>query len=172
MSSWSTYDFNIYFLGRMAQVQFEADTERLIRDLIVYERGRGNSPPPENEQTKTMRSSADRVHTCSQNARMDQFIQILDQGQPLQEDTEKRLSEVFTNTINDGVINWGRIVTILVFAAKVAVLLSSRGANTEPVIRATKDFTQQRLKSWIVEHDGWVRICGSENKSLLFWVLF
>lgn len=76
------------------------------------------------------------------------------------EDDIQKLSEVPPMVFNDGITNWGRIVTLISFGAFVAKHLKS--VKLEDCIRHLAsnftDYLMSQKREWIVQHNGWVSI--------------
>ncbi|XP_068109355.1 induced myeloid leukemia cell differentiation protein Mcl-1 [Hyperolius riggenbachi] len=72
-------------------------------------------------------------------------------------DDIQKLSEVPHMVFNDGITNWGRIVTLISFGAFVAKHMKS--IKLESGIRTLTDnftgYLMQHKRDWIVEHNGW-----------------
>ncbi|XP_013911249.1 PREDICTED: induced myeloid leukemia cell differentiation protein Mcl-1 [Thamnophis sirtalis] len=72
-------------------------------------------------------------------------------------DDLKVMSEVATQVFNDGITNWGRIVTLISFGAFVAKHLKSinqeSGINTLAEIITEVLVTEKR--EWLLHHNGW-----------------
>ncbi|XP_042296154.1 induced myeloid leukemia cell differentiation protein Mcl-1 [Sceloporus undulatus] len=73
------------------------------------------------------------------------------------EEDLKSISEVATEVFRDGIINWGRIVTLISFGAFVAKHLKSinqeNGINT--LIEIITDVLVTDKREWLVKHDAW-----------------
>ncbi|CAI9575540.1 unnamed protein product [Staurois parvus] len=69
----------------------------------------------------------------------------------------QKLSEVPSMVFNDGITNWGRIVTLISFGAFVAKHLKS--IKLEHCIRQLADnftdYLMTQKREWIVQHNGW-----------------
>lgn len=61
-------------------------------------------------------------------------------------------SEIFT----DGVINWGRIVTVIYLGYKMAFKLLFEGGLWKTIIKWILKFIGERLAHWILNSGGWV----------------
>ena len=58
---------------------------------------------------------------------------------------------------SDGVINWGRVVTLLYFAYKLVVRVLFDGQLLMKIIKWVLQFISEKLVWWIVKEGGWVR---------------
>lgn len=57
---------------------------------------------------------------------------------------------------DDGVYNWGRIVTLLYFGFKLASSVVSQVPLLKLVVDWVVRFVKERLVNWIVQQGGWV----------------
>ena len=60
----------------------------------------------------------------------------------------------------DGVINWGRIITLYAFAATIAQHFNDNGMENvaDSMIHMNNQFIEEHLADWIVNKGGWVGI--------------
>ena len=63
-------------------------------------------------------------------------------------------SEIF----RDGVINWGRIVTLIYLGYRMAVKVLFEGGLLKTIIKWILQFIGERLANWIVNSGGWVSV--------------
>ena len=63
-------------------------------------------------------------------------------------------SEIF----RDGVINWGRIVTLIYLGYRMAVKVLFEGGLMKTIIKWIVQFIAERLVNWIVNAGGWASI--------------
>lgn len=64
--------------------------------------------------------------------------------------------QVATQIFSDGVVNWGRIVTLFYFGYKLAVQVISEIPLIKMIIQWLVEFIKERLAKWIFEQGGWV----------------
>lgn len=75
---------------------------------------------------------------------------------------DKTALEIFYLEILDGLfekLNWGRIVAMFAFLRILVLRLSKHGHSDaiKMLIKITSQYSDEKLKSWIDLHDGWVR---------------
>lgn len=73
--------------------------------------------------------------------------------------------QVGAQIFNDGIVNWGRIVTLFYFGYKLAVQVINQIPLIKMIIQWVCQFIKDRLAKWIFEQGGWVRFCVS----VLLW---
>ena len=66
--------------------------------------------------------------------------------------------QVGVQIFNDGVVNWGRIVTLFYFGYKLAVRVINEIPLIKMIIQWVCQFIKDRLAKWIFEQGGWVSI--------------
>lgn len=73
------------------------------------------------------------------------------------EDDVKSFSRVMVHVFNDGVTNWGRIVTLISFGAFVAKHLKSINQESciEPLAESITDVLVRTKRDWLVKQRGW-----------------
>ncbi|XP_055966398.1 induced myeloid leukemia cell differentiation protein Mcl-1 [Sorex fumeus] len=73
------------------------------------------------------------------------------------EDDVKSLSRVMVHVFNDGVTNWGRIVTLISFGAFVAKHLKSidQEGCIEPLAESITDVLVGTKRDWLLKQRGW-----------------
>ncbi|PIN97964.1 hypothetical protein AB205_0044520 [Aquarana catesbeiana] len=77
---------------------------------------------------------------------------------PIQDENDiQRLSEVPSMVFNDGITNWGRIVTLISFGAFVAKHLKIIKLEhcTRQLADNFADYLMTQKREWIVQHNGW-----------------
>lgn len=70
------------------------------------------------------------------------------------------LCNVFVEMLSDGVLNWGRIVTIFCFSGCAAKHLADQGCASDLTGRIAEtcaNFVSLEVSSWIENQGGWVR---------------
>ena len=72
----------------------------------------------------------------------------------------KEVKEVVEEMFSDGVVNRGRIITLLAFGGLVSNLCTERKFtdSTEIVTNIISVFLLERLGGWIIRHGGWVSL--------------
>lgn len=91
---------------------------------------------------------------------------------PIQDENDiQRLSEVPSMVFNDGITNWGRIVTLISFGAFVAKHLKIIKLEhcTRQLADNFADYLMTQKREWIVQHNGWVSICAIAELLLDLW---
>ncbi|XP_078345871.1 apoptosis regulator BAX-like [Oculina patagonica] len=63
--------------------------------------------------------------------------------------------QVGAQIFNDGVVNWGRIVTLFYFGYKLAVQVINQIPLIKMIIQWVVQFIKDRLAKWIFEQGGW-----------------
>lgn len=58
----------------------------------------------------------------------------------------------------DGVVNWGRIVTLFYFGYKLAIQVLTQVPLIKMIIEWVVKFIKEKLVKWITEQGGWVRL--------------
>ncbi|TTD92258.1 Bcl-2-related protein A1 [Bagarius yarrelli] len=74
------------------------------------------------------------------------------------------LRSVMIMLVEDGKLNWGRIVSLFTFAGVIAVEMFSRGDGVESVRRLSEtiaDYLGGEKSAWLLENGGWVGTCGN-----------
>lgn len=90
----------------------------------------------------------------------------LDKDQKLQElikkvppDAERKIFiSIAQRIFEDGVYNWGRVVTLFYFAYKVSCKAIDRIPLIRAVINLIVDFLRDKVAQWIVDRGGWESI--------------
>ena len=75
--------------------------------------------------------------------------------------------QVGVQIFNDGVVNWGRIVTLFYFGYKLAVQVINEIPLIKMIIQWVCQFIKDRLAKWIFEQGGWVSIVQFQKISIL-----
>lgn len=86
------------------------------------------------------------------------FKELLSQLHLKEDNCCETLCNVFAEMLSDGVINWGRILTIFCFSGCVAKHLSDRGCAknmTSRIAETCVRFLSLEVSSWIEEQGGW-----------------
>lgn len=68
--------------------------------------------------------------------------------------------EVAKQIFKDGVVNWGRIVTLFYFGYKLALQVINQIPLIKMIIQWVVQFIKDRLAKWIFEQGGWVSMTG------------
>lgn len=63
--------------------------------------------------------------------------------------------QVAAQIFNDGVVNWGRIVTLFYFGYKLAVQVINEIPLIKMIVQWLVEFIKDRLAKWIFEQGGW-----------------
>ncbi|XP_033121562.1 bcl-2-related protein A1-like [Anneissia japonica] len=73
------------------------------------------------------------------------------------ENIETFLKDVVTEMFSDNIINWGRIIMVFVFGAKLAVLCKDRNRTDliDQVIQSVDKFVETEFLEWINLRGGW-----------------
>lgn len=66
--------------------------------------------------------------------------------------------QVAAQIFSDGVVNWGRIVTLFYFGYKLAVQVINEIPLIKMIIQWVVQFIKDRLAKWIFEQGGWVSL--------------
>ena len=69
--------------------------------------------------------------------------------------------QVGVQIFNDGIVNWGRIVTLFYFGYKLALKVINKIPLIKMIIEWVCQFIKDRLAKWIFEQGGWVSIVSS-----------
>uniref|UniRef100_A0A4W3JNU0 BCL2 associated X, apoptosis regulator n=1 Tax=Callorhinchus milii TaxID=7868 RepID=A0A4W3JNU0_CALMI len=71
--------------------------------------------------------------------------------------------QVAKELFSDGVINWGRVVTLFYFACKFVVkaVCQKLPELIQTIITWTLEYIQENILQWIREHGGWDAILGT-----------
>ena len=122
----------------------------LARDLVTYRIGKASSPVT--GTASTMRRISDELeekHTTLLN-------NMCNQLNSQHGSTHTKFVQVADEVFHDGV-NWGRIVAVFTFGAKLAEHYERIGAqeNVEEVIEWIGSYISS-LSDWIHNHGGWV----------------
>ena len=65
-------------------------------------------------------------------------------------------ASIAAEIFRDGVINWGRIVTLLYLGYKLGLKLLFEGGLLKTIIKWILRFISEKLVTWIAQFGGWV----------------
>jgi len=68
------------------------------------------------------------------------------------------LGDIVVKTFSDGEINWGRIVTLMFVAYRLAVKVLFEGDLLKMIIKEVVEYIGKNLVHWIVNCGGWVSV--------------
>ncbi|XP_017321595.1 bcl-2-like protein 10 [Ictalurus punctatus] len=80
----------------------------------------------------------------------------------LKSDRSTCLRSVMTLLVEDGKLNWGRIVSLFAFTGVVATEMSSRGdgvENCRKLAETIADYLVKERSDWLLENGGWDGFC-------------
>ena len=78
--------------------------------------------------------------------------------------------QVGSQIFKDGIVNWGRIVTLFYFGYKLAVQVISQIPLIKMIIEWVCQFIKDRLAKWIFEQGGWVRMSDKHEKWMKLFI--
>ena len=82
------------------------------------------------------------------------------------ENIETFFNNILTDMFSDNIINWGRILMVFVFGARIAVLCKDRNRTDliDQVIRSVDNFVKTDILEWIDIKGGWVSHSQKKKK--------
>ena len=145
---------NLYLANATIPTGIENVARLLAEDFIHYSLGKCCSPPPSRE-AETLRRVGKEV---------DERYQISLNGliTSLRFDTENGGEEAFNESLNslfeEGPCNWGRIIMVYVFAARLARYCEDRHKSeyVDNLVSISGKYVAERLTHWIQQQGGWV----------------
>ncbi|KAI4896183.1 hypothetical protein NFI96_013339 [Prochilodus magdalenae] len=140
--------------GRKMSCCLRKETLALAQDYINYCNGIQQAPP--SETARAMRCLAKKMeqqyhskfHSLSQS-----FLAACGS------DPSACLHGVMTVLVEDGKLNWGRVVSLFTFTGVLAPELFSRDEGPEYCSRLAEtiaDYLGEEKKDWLVENEGWI----------------
>ena len=72
--------------------------------------------------------------------------------------SDMQVKNILDALFDDGIINWGRIIMVFVFGAKLAVLSkdTAKLGSPELITRYIDEYVKSELLDWIKDSGGWV----------------
>ncbi|XP_061670510.1 bcl-2-like protein 10 [Syngnathoides biaculeatus] len=138
----------------------------------------GAAPPPPSEAAAVMRRlgrHAESLNEASLRSLAQNFIRECGP------DVCSGLRRVMEEMVNDGLLNWGRVVSLFAFTGVLARMLRGHREQEQTSATATKsgldldewpqtrrklaetiaDFLEEEKKEWMLENNGWEGFCKS-----------
>ena len=81
---------------------------------------------------------------------------LISQVQVSKDSAFDTFQQVAVQIFSDGVVNWGRIVTLFYFGYKLAVQVINEIPLIKMIIQWVVQFIKEKLAKWIFEQGGWV----------------
>lgn len=137
------------------------ETEVLAEDYISFCIGSQQVPP--SEPAKAMRRLAkelEQQHRSKFQSLSETFLSTC--GSPSELST--CLLKIMSTMVEDGKLNWGRIVSLFTFTGVVAAEMLSRGESLENCRRLAApiaEYLGEEKSQWLLDNRGWVRSSGS-----------
>ena len=135
----------------------------LARDLIDYKLGRG--VPPVSDTAKTLRKLSDDIEQ-----RNPMLLEQLCVKYDVSTETGYRsFSQIAKEVFSDGIINWGRIVVIFAFGAKLGMYSKEKNMpeQLDNIPQWIGRFVMNH-KEWIEKQGGWVRTINMKTLTEVF----
>lgn len=122
----------------------------LAKDLVDYKLGRNS--PPANATAKTLRKLSDDI----EQRNPDLLEQLCSKLNFSKETGYSSFSEIAKEVFSDGKINWGRIVVLFAFCAKLGKYCNDNNMNDQ--IGNITEWTARFVAGlgWIESQGGWV----------------
>ena len=138
------------FCEHTAQSPLYNEGTVLAKDLISYKLGRQG--PPVNSTAKTLRKLSDDI----ERRNPDLLEQLCSKLNFSKETGYSSFCEIAKEVFADGVINWGRIVVLFAFSARLGKYCSENNMGDQ-----IEDLTQWTARfviglGWIEQQGGWV----------------
>lgn len=96
------------------------------------------------------------ICTQLERERAGQFDEIITSLTITDDNLEETYRQLMTHVFQDGV-NWGKIITFLVFSARLSLHCARHGLQdrVSDVAEWTQDEMRERIHSWVMERGGW-----------------
>lgn len=123
----------------------------LAKDIILYITGNGPSAPPPNRHAETLRKTVKSF--LSDHRRFLTFVVDMVEPQNL-----CAFVKILENMFTDKVINWGRLVSVYSFAAKIgesAMMKELGDEHLHNIIELLGSYVAHKLGQWIERQGGW-----------------
>lgn len=135
---------------------------RLLSDDFIRYKLRNTSRPP-NKYAETLRKVGTEVEKRYEIS-LDGLVKTirLDPENGCEEEFRESMNAIF----EDGECNWGRIVMVYVFAARLAKHLEDehKSEYVDELISMTGDYVDVELTHWIQKQGGWVSLVSFSGK--------
>ncbi|XP_051726530.1 bcl-2-like protein 10 [Ctenopharyngodon idella] len=129
----------------------------LAEDYIGFCSGIQQTPPSESaEAMRYLAKEMEQQHRTKFRSLSQEFLDTC------RSDPSKCLQSVMRELVEDGKLNWGRVVSIFTFTGVLASELLSRGENSECSKRLAEtiaDYLGGEKQDWLVENGGWEGFC-------------
>lgn len=135
------------------------ETLELAKDYIDFCTGIQQTPP--SESAKAMRRLGKELE-LQHRVRFQNLSRSFLSTCSVNSDPSTCLRSVMTLLVEDGNLNWGRIVSLFAFTGVVATEIFSRENGAERCRRLAEtmaDYLGAEKGDWLQENGGWVRTC-------------
>ncbi|XP_022535578.2 bcl-2-like protein 10 [Astyanax mexicanus] len=133
------------------------ETLALAEDYIRFCTGDQRTPPSESaEAMRRLAKEMERQHHSKFHSLSQSFLTACGA------DPSACLRSVMAVLVEDGKLNWGRVVSLFTFTGVLATELFSRGDGPECCSRLAEtiaDYLGAENKEWLLENEGWEGFC-------------
>ena len=115
-----------------------------------------NQLPPVRDPDQNVHRLINSICTQLERERGQQFDEIISSLTITDDSLEDTYRQLMTHVFQEGV-NWGRIITFLVFSSRVSLHCARSGMQNRvrDVVEWTEDEMRERIHSWVMERGGW-----------------
>lgn len=135
--------------------QTSSVSRQVADDIVLWSTGRA-SRSPQNEYAKTMRRMVDQVLDKHSSL----FRGLVNRTNTANTDLPASITAIADEEFGDGEANWGRIVALCAFVARLSRYFQENGMeeNVEVLGGFLRSYFNDRLNAWIATQGGWVSI--------------
>ena len=118
-----------------------------------------NQFPPIRDPDQSVHGLIDGICAQLEKERARQFDEIIASLTITNDTVKDTYRQIVTHIFQDGV-NWGRIITFLVFSGRLSLHCARCGMQNRvrDVVEWTEDEMRDRIHSWVMERGGWAAI--------------
>ena len=115
-----------------------------------------NQLPPVRDPDQNVHRLINSICEQLERERAQQFDEIISSLSITNDSLEDTYRQLMTHVFQEG-INWGRIITFLVFSSRLSLHCAQSGMQNRvrDVVEWTEDEMRERIHSWVVERGGW-----------------
>ena len=115
-----------------------------------------NQLPPVRDPDQNVHRLINSICTQLERERGQQFDEIISSLTITEDSLEDTYRQLMTHVFQEGV-NWGRIITFLVFSSRVSLHCARSGMQNRvrDIVEWTEDEMRERIHSWVIERGGW-----------------
>ena len=142
------------------QVRREAE---VIADDVILNFGKDDKKKAPSKFSKTMRRTVRELSSRHDIAFKGMVNKLnLDSNNPFQ-----TFAHVADEIFDDGQINWGRIVAVYAFAARLAARETGKNDFPKKISLFVGKYVANKLGKWILDNGGWVRWHRADSPAFL-----